>query len=536
MRFKSPVGLHPFLLAAAPAVFLYARSFNLFAFEPLVYTLLAITAAVFAAAAALSLVIRSRPRRTLILSCVIVFVFAYTNFVTFMISRLSVDWPQGSLAFLVLWALPLTVCIYAIGRLDKSLPYLNKILNVFAVCLICLSLLKAAANFPAQYKLLTADYELPGLEASAARPRTGQPLPNIFLIVLDRHMGQSGLDRYGYDSSAFMEALDARGFYTARQSHSNYWMTNASTASFLNYDYLDFQPKLHRPMEINYYLAHLKNHNRLFAFCKRLGYTTAQCRTDFIFRCDEVHTADMQLAPDPWYRSPVPQEVFGNTPFYMLLSRLADKNPDRTRRDLNTYWLRRNIYDAIEQTRQMTHFEKPFVLFTHILCPHGPETFNENGGYPNEPSPFQHLEVRGCDAGAENELRRYLAQVAFIDKQMIGLVDYILEHSKEPPIIILMGDHGRCLRVHDSESFKAAAPEMYSILNAVYLPDRAYEGVLYPSISPVNVFRSILNHCFGTDYERLPDRSFYSSDELDWQLRDGTAYLGVAAEDRPAGE
>ncbi len=532
MKFKGPVGLHPFLLAAAPALFLYARGFNLLAFEPLVYTLLAITAAVIVTAAVLSLVIRSRQQRTLILSCLIVFLFVYSNFVTFLISRLSVDLPRSSLVFLLLWALPAAACIYAVSRLDKSLPYMNRILNVFAVCLICLGLLQAASKFPAHYKLHTADYELPGQETLAANPPIGQPLPNIFFIVLDRHMGQSGLDRYGYDSSAFLEALETRGFYTARESHSNYWMTNASTASFLNFDYLDFQPKLHLPLEINFYLTWLKENNRLFAFCKQLGYTTAQCRTDFIFRCDTVQTADMQLAPDPWYMTTVPLEVFGNTPFYVLLSRLADKNPDVAWRDLNTYWLRRNIYGAIERTRQMTHFEKPFVLFTHILCPHGPETFNENGGYPNEPSPFQHLEVRGCDAGAEKELRQYLAQVAFIDQQMVGLVDYILEHSKEPPIIILMGDHGRCLKVHDSESFKAAAPEMYSILNAVYLPDRAYDGVLYPSITPVNVFRSILNHCFGADYKRLPDRSFYSSDELNWQLQDGTAYIGVAAEER----
>lgn len=525
MKLKSPAGLHPFLLAMAPVLFLYARGFNLFTFTPLVYTLLVIAGAVMGAAIALSLVVRSRQRRTLMLSCIIFFVFTYSNFVTFMISRFSVDLPRGSLVFLLMWALPLGICLFVIGRLDKSLPYINKILNVIVICLVAMSLLKAAGRLPANHKLLATQLELPGQETLAANPEAGRQLPNIFFIVLDRHMGQPGLERYGYDSSTFVNALESRGFYVARQSHSNYWMTNASTASFLNYDFLDFQPRTNQPLESNYYHTWLKNNNRIFDFLRQFGYTTAQCRTDFIFRCDGIQTADMQLAPDPWYMGWLPQEVFGNTIFYTLFSRLLDENPDGARRDLNTYLLRQNILGAIERTRQMAHFDKPFVLFTHILCPHGPVTFNENGGYPDEPSRFDQIAVSGCEPGAETELRQYLAQVEFIDKQMIEMVDYIQQHSKEPPIIILMGDHGRCLKIYDSESVKAAAPEIFSILNAIYLPDKAYEGVLYPSISPVNVFRSIFNHSFGADYELLPDRSFYSSDELKWEMLDVTSYV-----------
>ena len=48
----------------------------------------------------------------------------------------------------------------------------------------------------------------------------------------------------------------------------------------------------------------------------------------------------------------------------------------------------------------------------------------------------------------------------------------------------------------------------FLILNAYYLP--GHSDIAYPTISPVNTFRLIFNTYFGTDYELLPDTSYYS--------------------------
>ena len=50
--------------------------------------------------------------------------------------------------------------------------------------------------------------------------------------------------------------------------------------------------------------------------------------------------------------------------------------------------------------------------------------------------------------------------------------------------------------------------ERYSIFNACLFPDGGDKN-LYDSISPVNTFRVLFNHYFGTDYPLLEDRSFY---------------------------
>ena len=48
-----------------------------------------------------------------------------------------------------------------------------------------------------------------------------------------------------------------------------------------------------------------------------------------------------------------------------------------------------------------------------------------------------------------------------------------------------------------------------SILNAYYLPG-AGDELVYDEISPVNTFRIICNHYFGTNYGLLADKSYFS--------------------------
>jgi hypothetical protein len=52
--------------------------------------------------------------------------------------------------------------------------------------------------------------------------------------------------------------------------------------------------------------------------------------------------------------------------------------------------------------------------------------------------------------------------------------------------------------------------ERFAILNAYYFPGS--DGTeLYDEISPVNTFRVIFNRYLGTEYELLPDKSYFST-------------------------
>ncbi|MBK8088639.1 MAG: hypothetical protein IPK31_12180 [Chitinophagaceae bacterium] len=49
---------------------------------------------------------------------------------------------------------------------------------------------------------------------------------------------------------------------------------------------------------------------------------------------------------------------------------------------------------------------------------------------------------------------------------------------------------------------------IYDNLNSIYYPDEDYQN-LYPSISPVNSFRAVLNKFFSSNLSLLKDSSIF---------------------------
>ncbi len=86
----------------------------------------------------------------------------------------------------------------------------------------------------------------------------------------------------------------------------------------------------------------------------------------------------------------------------------------------------------------------------------------------------------------------------------------ILEDSDPQPIIILQGDHGPGAFVDWDQPNNTDFRERFSILNAYYLPGIG-SSMLYPSISPVNSFRVLLNEALGSEFQLLDDTSYFST-------------------------
>lgn len=519
MKLKSPVGLHPFLLALSPVLFLYSRNLGLLGFQEFLFSLASLFLLVCVSAFGMALLVRSRQKRTLMLSCLIICLFAYSNMVSFLILHFLPEIPRSSVFFLIAWALIPTAALLFIRRLDKSLPAINKIINVAAVCLISFNVFQIAAFIPDAFKLYRHSFKHSS-ELPAAAGQT-QSHPNIYLILLDQHVGEDCLQKYGFKDFQLNDKLQSRGFYVADQSRSNYWATHVSLPSILNYDYFDEHPEIGIKHESVYHLKWLRRNNQAFEFLKQQGYLTVQCRSDFLHGYDDV-LADVQLTHFPWYLGQLPREILSNTPFFTIISRLVSAESPPDKRDLHVTLVRRSILTAIEKTRQMAHFkQQPFVLFTHIVCPHGPHSFDENGNYPQPSGSLNAMPVSYCNPGSEKKVRDYLARMQYIDNCIVELVDDILENSETPPVIVICSDHGNRYKIQSGSPIEDAAPELFSIINALYLPRCDYDSVLYPAISPVNTFRVIFNHYFGTDYPLLPDKSFYPGGK---EYRDVTSY------------
>ena len=135
----------------------------------------------------------------------------------------------------------------------------------------------------------------------------------------------------------------------------------------------------------------------------------------------------------------------------------------------------------------------PKFTYVHLFIPHYPYVFGPDGGILSDPG-FYGGE-RGDAVNTTYEEKGYVNQIQYIDKRIVPILQTVLSKSKNPPIIILMGDHG------------LNGANRQTDLLAYYLPQNG-SAKLYPTISPVNSFRLIFNEYFGANYPLLPDQTY----------------------------
>ena len=332
----------------------------------------------------------------------------------------------------------------------------------------------------------------PGLAASRAEAST--PLspthgkPDIYYIILDSYSRDDMLKKhYGLDNTQFLSQLDQMGFYVARCAQSNYGQTELSLASSLNYNYLDKLGDQYQPGNTRRAgLIELIQHSAVRTNMESLGYTVVALDTGF----DPTRLTDADIYLAPRTRSEINdfEETFvRTTAARLIVEGVASLNlpPDWEKRDQAH---RERILYELEQLRQLPDLPGPKFVFAHIITPHWPYIFGPNGEPVHE--------------RPESETG-YRDQVIFINRQILPILQKIIDRSKVAPIIIVQGDHGAVL--DDPQ-------RRMTILNAYYLPEGGAQS-LYESISPVNTFRVIFNSYFGLQAPFLDDISYYSSYE-----------------------
>jgi hypothetical protein len=107
--------------------------------------------------------------------------------------------------------------------------------------------------------------------------------------------------------------------------------------------------------------------------------------------------------------------------------------------------------------------------------------------------------------------------VTYLSKRVQETVAAIIAESPEPPVIIVCSDHGTEFEVDWQSAENSNLQERMANLAAFYLPggDRR---LFYPTITNVNFFRIVFDRCFGTKYGRLPDKSYFSTDDKPYQF------------------
>jgi hypothetical protein len=329
--------------------------------------------------------------------------------------------------------------------------------------------------------------------------------PDIYYIILDAYGRADTLQNlFGYENSAFLDFLEAKGFYVADCAQSNYSQTILSLSSSLNLNYIDkFAPDLEKDDSDPAPLIVAGQYNSTRKMLESMGYHTVSLSTKF--PVSEWKDAQYYLEPP----------VSGMTDFELMFAQTTVwrasmdfiKQPPEKR---FANWDRRRTLFLLEQlSSNVIDLPSPKFVFAHFIIPHRPFVFGPNGEEMD--SKFYQPGKMGFDIFSEG----YINQVKFINKNIEQVINRILETSSKPPIIIIQGDHGPdfwSVKITEEtpaeESWDFQSHRMY-ILNAYYFPGDS--SGLYENISPVNTFRLIFNKYFGKKYEMLEDISRYSS-------------------------
>jgi hypothetical protein len=441
-----------------------------------------------------------------------------------------IDKTSNSLLFMVVAASValalLTFSVRWVFRNPKAILASNSFLNVFSA-LVVAALLLVYAKVPVWAhpdKTFGTSAQSSREAARRAKRRaadvrietapTPARLPDIYYVILDGYARSDVLrDIFHYDNSGFLDWLRRKGFYVAGRSTSNYCQTALSLSSSLNCAYHDrLAGSIFRRDE----MCEMMRHSAVIETLAHHGYHLVSFETDFAYT--EFADADVYLSPpgSRAQRNEFHALLLDKTPLRLRTRTWSScVGPAAARRDSYTE-LRERTNFVFDSLGQIVPKYSPKFVFAHVICPHPPFVFGENG---EDISPHE-IPYFSSDGSfynafyghAADYIAGYRRQVAYATKRAQDVITKILQSSREPPIIILQSDHGSGSRwnCQSADPNQSDVKERMSILNAYYLPDGGERG-LYESITPVNSFRLVLNNYFGAKLSLLPDRNYLSS-------------------------
>lgn len=510
MRRLQQLPFYPFLFALYPVIALYVhnvtetplrdawRSFGLS---------LAGCALIFGV---LCLLTRSPHRAGLSTSLWMLLFFSFGH----VYYQLHFSLPAGSLfaqsnVLLAVWMVLMILGGWALLRLLRGPHNLTPILNTVAAAAIIISTLPLANYVVSNRRAGEVSLKNPpDQRLQAASGAAAGKNPDIYYIIVDGY-GRSDVlqEFYGVDNTPFIEFLQHRGFQVTEASRTNYWKTSLSVASSLNYHYLDDLLELRDQATDPGPLFELVRHSAVRRYLESQGYRTVAFATGFDFT--ELRDAEV------YYRSQTPYNAFE---YNLLMGSMA------------IFWLdwakpvyhRQAVLYQFDNLGEAARLEGPKFVFAHMVIPHAPFVFDENGG---PAIPMGTIDGNAYTGGLDHYLKGYRGQVQYTSILVEQVIDQILQNSAAPPVIILQSDHGPGAYLDWMSADTTCLRERFGILNALYLPGQdatKVQQLLPQDLTPVNNFRVVLNLYFGENLPMLPNRHYVATQDQIYHLIDVT--------------
>lgn len=382
----------------------------------------------------------------------------------------------------------------------KRLSMFTLMGNIVSIALVLLPLVTMTGYYLRKAKSTTrVEATLPQVEQSLQAETAVKP--DIYYIILDTHTNDNAIKNIlGADTTEFSAALKELGFYVSRCSQSNYSGTQRSLVSSLNMDYIQLLTTSTETADL--YPILMKN--RVGRSLEEIGYQTYAFETGYKFT--DLTGTDKFFTPKSnaldWLAYPgltpfesLIMQVSGGKVFYEYRTQLSQKMQYII--DASFVQYRERILYTLDTLPALSSEPGPKFVFAHILAPHDPFVFDEEGGYLTRRTPFTMNHDSEYSGGGYDAA--YVAEMKYVDRRVLAAVKEIIANSSVPPVIIIQGDHG----------LPRTAPlnAQFEILNAYYLGGDE-DANLYDTISPVNSFRILFNRYFDTNYPLLPDDSY----------------------------
>lgn len=340
--------------------------------------------------------------------------------------------------------------------------------------------------------------------------RTG---PDIYVILLDGYpRGDALRAAYGFDNSAFLAGLRARGFWVDPDSHSNYLITELSFTSFFNMSQLPEIDRLSavlsgaRPAQPT--ARRVLNDNVLFEDLRDKGYTIVSYAIPY--ESPELRQADVFIESgglNEFERSLIASS------FILDLADLV--NRDAVADDMRAQV--RSVLATLPSIAGDTSLGQRFV-FAHVLAPHSPFLFGPDGDPITSGLPHRQQDWVAPGALTEAQFRDLLVgEIQYLDGEVLDAIDHVMSSSAEPPVVVVMSDHGVRERPLDPETVTPTQLDhAFASLFAAYTPGRPH--IFGPGTTPAQVMAKLLNAYFGESRPVPSDEQFVSTGSDPYEL------------------
>jgi len=407
------------------------------------------------------------------------------------------------------------LAIWGILRLKKY-GRLVLYLNLISLLLVGLQVVELGYGY---IRTSIAARQLVKVQSGLALPTNLKDMPDIYVIVLDGYMRSDALKQdLGFDNSPFIDQLTNMGFYVAGCSRPNYTFTYASISALLNMRYIPdaYKNDIWSNFSNNGFWWTLMKNDEVRQQLKKVGYKTVAFQEEYPlleFDNSDVLIGTSHPTINSRYLYPFEVLYVHNTaaiilnaldPGGKIAGYFQANSEDQAANSVDLSGLKGDNRDlvathVIATTFILDHITDvpaiagPKFAYIHLFIPHYPYVFGPDGQIMTDPGFYSG--DRGSAINSTYEEMGYVNQVQYIDQRLIPILQTIIKKSKNPPVLILMGDHGLVDANRQTD------------LLAYYLPGNG-SAKLYPTISPVNSFRLIFNEYFGADYPLLPDQTY----------------------------